>query len=95
MGSAVSSVFGGFGKAIGSVLGVNPDRSAKKAAKAAQRQAEALEALAAEPETPIPIADDQAAAEARRRSIAQQIRRRGRQSTILTGPPGPTPLGGA
>lgn len=34
--------------------------------------------------TPMPLPDDAAAAEARRRSIAGQIARRGRASTILT-----------
>lgn len=37
------------------------------------------------PPITMPIANDQAAADAKKRSIAEQIARRGRASTILTG----------
>lgn len=36
------------------------------------------------PVTPIPLPDDQAVADAKRRSIAAQMQRSGRQSTLLT-----------
>lgn len=45
---------------------------------------EALAALQAGPEPALPTADDEATKRARRRSIAAQLRRRGRASTILT-----------
>lgn len=68
---------------------VSQHRDAKKAREEAERQAaeqrEALAALESEPEVAMPTGDDEATRRARRRSISAQLRRRGRQSTILTG----------
>jgi hypothetical protein len=72
---------------------------AKKARQSAESQAalerQALADLQTEPEPVMPTADDEATARAKRRSIASQMRRRGRQSTILTDPASTEPLGGA
>jgi len=61
---------------------------ARKARKDAERQAalerDALADLQQEPEPVIPLADDITVKQTRRRSIASQMRRRGRSSTILT-----------
>lgn len=40
-----------------------------------------------EPPTPMPMPDDEAVAAAKRRSIAAQMQRSGRQSTLLTSDP--------
>ena len=56
------------GGVLGSILGKKKDKPA---------------ALPA-PEPVMPIADDEAVLRARRRSVAQQIQRGGRSSTILT-----------
>ena len=70
---------------------------AKKDRRAAERQAElerqALAELQVQSETPMLLADDAAARAARRRSITSQMRRRGRQSTILTSPESSDTLG--
>lgn len=61
----------------------NARRAANQAKDEAAKQREALASLQAEPTPVIPIADETAKA-ARRRSIVDQMRRRGRASTILT-----------
>lgn len=58
----------------------------KDAESAAAAERARLAAEAAKPA--VAIADESASNAARRRSIADQMRRRGRQSTILTAPPG-------
>lgn len=83
---------------FGTIVGVSESEKARKSSKkAAKAQTEALEQLTeqAEEVEPIPLADDEAADAARRRSVSEQIRRRGRQSTILTGPTQSSPLGGS
>ena len=67
---------------------IEQHNQAKQAQRAAADQAalqrQALTNLQAEPAPVIPVADDEASRRARRRSIATQMMRRGRQSTILT-----------
>lgn len=58
------------------------DQSRQATHKAADSQREALAALQAQPQPTIPGAD--AANAARRASISEQMRRRGRASTVLT-----------
>jgi len=74
--------------AVSAASAVDQHRSAKKARKAAEENAakerEALAALQQEAAAPIPLADEDAIRKHRRRSIASQMRRRGRASTILT-----------
>jgi len=74
--------------AVGAASAVDQHQSAKKARTAAEENAakerEALAALQQEDEAPIPLADEDAIRKQRRRSIASQMRRRGRASTILT-----------
>lgn len=65
----------------------------KDAEKQAAQTRDALASLKKEPEPTMPSADDAATKAARSRSIAEQIRRRGRASTILTGSSGPDSLG--
>lgn len=68
------------------VQGADDARRARHTAEAnAQKQADALAALKGEPAPVIPVADSKAVNDAKRRSIADQMRRRGRSSTILTG----------
>ena len=68
------------------------NKRAKNAQAAAKRQADeqtaALQALEQEPEAAIPTGDDQAIRRQRKRSIARQLARGGRSSTILTGESG-------
>jgi len=71
--------------------------AASQARKASKQQqapaaAEAVPEIAA-PE-PMPVADDAQVALAKRRSVADQMRRRGRASTILTDLQGGEGLGG-
>lgn len=54
------------------------------ASDAAKRERDALAALQAEPTPTMPTPDDETVRNARRRSIAGQLARRGRASTILT-----------
>lgn len=73
---------------IGAAAGVNQGLEARKARKSAEAQAaaerEALAALQQEPEPVMPVPDDKAMRDARRRSISSQMRRRGRASTLLS-----------
>lgn len=80
----------------GAVVVDDTSRKARNQAKdQAKEEAKRLAALAAQPELAIPEGDDAATARAKRRSISAQLRRRGRQSTILTGnAPGGETLGG-
>ena len=61
---------------------VDSQKAAKEAKKQAEQQQQALEAMKREGTPAMPDADAQA--RARRRSIAGQLGRRGRASTILT-----------
>lgn len=61
---------------------VDQQKSAKDAKRAAEQQQQTLEAMKREEPPEMPDADAQA--RARRRSIAGQLGRRGRSSTILT-----------
>lgn len=72
--------------AVGSaVSSADTSRKARHSAEdQARLQREALAELQAEPEPEIPLADSSEVRQARRRSIAAQMRRRGRASTILT-----------
>lgn len=76
------------GSAVGTGAGFLQQRKAQKKAEedaALARQAMAdAQAAAAQPKPVIPAANDDAVRKARQRSIAAQLRRRGRQSTILT-----------
>jgi hypothetical protein len=80
-------------------LGAREQRKARKDAQAAaeeeRRSVEALQReIQAESEaTPMPTANDSDVRRARRTSIAQQMRRRGRRSTILTSDATADPLG--
>lgn len=65
----------------------------KKAEAQSALEREALAEAMAEPEPVMPLPDDEAARRARRRSIAGQMRRRGRASTILTDSTIGDPLG--
>ena len=71
---------------------------ARKTRKSAEEQAaaerEQLAQLANVEEPVIPDADDESVKTARRRSISAQLRRRGRDSTILTGDTTSDTLGG-
>ena len=62
----------------------NSMQARKDTERQAAQQREALAALEAKPIAVIPNADDDATKAARRRSIAGQMQRRGRQSTLLT-----------
>lgn len=78
------------GAMVGSaVVGAREQRKARQAAEEQARlERESIEALQRElaaSEKPMPTPDDDAARRARRRSISGYARRRGRQSTILTG----------
>lgn len=82
---AISAGIVAGGTLAGSAYQAHQGRKARK--KAEQQAALEREALAElrEDEPPVmPIADDEGARRARRRSIAAQLRRRGRQSTILS-----------
>lgn len=82
-------------------LTVNEQRKQRKQAEqAAEQERQTIESLqreiqaeAAQPEAAMPVPDDANAKRAQRRSITSQMRRRGRQSTILTGNPTGDPLG--
>lgn len=79
--------------------GFNQADEARRARHTAQDAGEAnqkaLEELQAKPLPVVPVADDKAMRDARRRSIAEQMRRRGRQSTILTDTGAGDTLGGS
>ncbi len=60
-------------------------KSRKQAELDAAKERDSLAALQQEKEAAIPSADSDAVRRARRRSIASMTRRKGRQSTILTG----------
>ena len=66
-------------------------QQSSKAAKSAQQPAPIPEVGAPEP---MPVSDDAATALAKRRSVSDQLRRRGRASTILTDLQGGERLGG-
>ena len=66
-------------------------QQSRKAAKSAQQPAPIPEV--SEPE-PMPVSDGAATALAKRRSVSDQLRRRGRASTILTDLQGGEGLGG-
>lgn len=75
--------------AASGVLGFAQQRKARKAAEsaeaaAAEQTAQIAATLREKPAMPSP--DDEATRRAKRRSIAAQMRRRGRASTILTSP---------
>lgn len=78
--------------AISSAIGVGSSyigqqKAQKKAdqdAALARQQMADLQSAAAAPKPVIPAANDEAVRRAKERSIASQIRRRGRASTILT-----------
>lgn len=55
-----------------------------EAEREAQRQRDALARMQQEAEPVMPLTDDASIRRARRQSITQQMRRRGRASTILT-----------
>lgn len=76
---------------VGGASVYEQERARKSASSDAAKQREALAALQAQGQPSIPTQD--AARAARRASITQQMRRRGRSSTILTGEPSDT-LGG-
>lgn len=59
-------------------------KQADKDAALARQQMADLQAEASKPKPVIPAANDEAVRRARERSIASQLRRRGRSSTILT-----------
>ena len=59
-------------------------KARKQAERLAAEERARIEALQREAESPMPLADDEEVRRARRRSITSQMRRRGRQSTILT-----------
>lgn len=61
---------------------VDQQKAGKEAKRAAEQQQQTLEAM--KRETPEAMPDADAQARARRRSIAGQLGRRGRASTILT-----------
>lgn len=69
-------------------------KSRKQAAADSARERDALAQLQQEPEKAIPNANSDAVKRQRRRSIASMQRRRGRQSTILTGGDAGDRLGG-
>lgn len=73
---------------VGTAATIDNARSAKNQAKDAAEQAKKdSDALAAAINKPVPVVpspDDASANDARRRSIAQQLARRGRASTILS-----------
>lgn len=78
------------------VQGADDARRARHTAEAqAEQQTKAIQELQAKPQPVVPVADDRAMADARRRSIAEQMRRRGRQSTILTDSGAGDALGGS
>lgn len=80
-------------------LTINEQRKQRKQAEqAAEQERQTIESLQREIQaeasaSPMPVADDATAKRAQRRSITSQMRRRGRQSTILTGNPTGDPLG--
>jgi hypothetical protein len=78
MGGAVKSVTKFAGKVVKNVLGIE-DPQAPQAV-----QNELANPPAAEPVTPMPTPNDDAVRTAKRKSTAQQRRRGGRSSTILT-----------
>lgn len=79
---------GAAGTVAGVATGIDNARSARNSAKDSAIQAskdqQALTDALNKPVPVIPSPDDAAANDARRRSIAQQLARRGRASTILT-----------
>lgn len=81
----ISAVIAAGAMVIGGVVQADEARKARHSAEAAaEKQQQQLEELAAKPKPVIPVADDKAIQDAKRRSISDQIRRRGRASTILT-----------
>jgi TRAP-type C4-dicarboxylate transport system substrate-binding protein len=84
----------------GSAVSAREQRKARQAAeRAAEEERQAIEALQREVQAeankaPMPVPDDDAARRARRRSVSGLARRRGRQSTILTGDVSSDSLGG-
>ena len=75
--------------AVAGASAVNANETGRKARNTAKDQAEAsrkqMADIQAEGEVGIPTANDQDAMRTRRRSIASMQKRKGRQSTILTG----------
>lgn len=69
--------------------------AARQAERDAAAQREELVALMNKPKSVMPTPDDQAVRAARRRSITQQLLRRGRASTIMSADVTSEPLGGA
>lgn len=82
--------------AFSAIQGADDARRARHSAEdAAEEQKKAIEELQAKPQPVVPVADDKAMRDARRRSIAEQMRRRGRQSTMLTDSGAGDTLGGS
>jgi len=75
------------------LIGASQQRKMRKAAEeAARKERQAVEAMqreiqaeAEQPDKAMPTPDDDASRRAKRRSLSSFSRRRGRQSTILTG----------
>jgi hypothetical protein len=87
MGASASFVLDPFGvtEEAAASLGLPAPRKDKKAKKAAEDQAaQQLDELAALQAKRVGLPSEEAIRKGRRRSIAEQMRRRGRPSTILT-----------
>jgi gas vesicle protein len=74
---------------VGAVVGAGATMyAAKKSSKAQNQTQQDMSSLATppvvEPVTEMPVTDDKEVLAAKRRSLSEQIRRRGRTSTILT-----------
>ncbi len=82
--AVVSGVSAGASANQASIANKRAKNAAAQARRAQGEQTVALEELAAAEEAQIPRADSDATKRRRRRSIAGQLGRRGRQSTILT-----------
>jgi translation initiation factor 1 (eIF-1/SUI1) len=78
MGSVVKSATKAVGKVVTSVLGIEKPQTPESV------QTVLASPPQVDPVKPMPVSDDAAVRNAQRQSIAEQRRRRGRTSTILT-----------
>lgn len=84
--SGIGSLFGGVTSLLGNMFSSSDSPAAPAPAAAPVAAAPAVTAPVVTPPTPapIPLPDDQAVQASKTKSIADQIARRGRASTILT-----------
>lgn len=83
-GATAATALGVAGLGLSAATALETKDARKDAERQAAKEREALAALQQEPEPVMPVPDDKAMRDARRRSISSQMRRRGRASTLLS-----------